>query len=303
MHLVRRHRRRGGRLECPPVELFAMRTGRDARRRRRDFRCACNSASCRSSAGAISCCAIDRARSAQLPGISFVRRSMDSTTDPPSARSCSKRQLRQSPCRAGRPAAPVPSHALPECGRVRRRAAWHTTAVAPGTPRRPRLLDQVIAVQEAGDVEVRADVLDHHVRRVAPAADRDVAVGKREAFERRRVRTLHHLEAGAHLVGQPGGIEAFTRARSARTRSAIRCLPASERSANCDRSAAALPCRPLTTWRFPGTGRAGCSAIRRAARSRRYPWFRMNSNLLRARKRRATAGRRLDGVRRGLRDG
>ena len=36
--------------------------------------------------------------------------------------------------------------------------------------------DQVIAVQETGDVEVRPDVLDHHVRRVAPAADRDVAL-------------------------------------------------------------------------------------------------------------------------------
>ena len=40
--------------------------------------------SCRSSAGAISCAAIVRARSAQVPGMFFVRRAIDSTSEPPS---------------------------------------------------------------------------------------------------------------------------------------------------------------------------------------------------------------------------
>ena len=59
-------------------------------------RCACSSRSCRSSAGAISCAAIVRARSAQLPGMFFVRRSIDSTSEPPSrAFFADRRHLRQ----------------------------------------------------------------------------------------------------------------------------------------------------------------------------------------------------------------
>ena len=42
----------------------------------------------------------------------------------------------------------------------------------------------MVAVEEARDVEIRADVLDDDVGRVAPAADSDVAVRQREAVER-----------------------------------------------------------------------------------------------------------------------
>ena len=79
-------------------------------------------------------------------------------------------------------------------------------------PRQIRLgvsgvLDSMIAVQEARDVEIGADVLNDDIRRVAPAANRDVAVGERETFERRRIGTSHDLEAGAHRMREAARVE------------------------------------------------------------------------------------------------
>ena len=65
----------------------------------------------------------------------------------------------------------------------------------------------MIAVEEARDVEIGADVLDDDVRRVAPAADRDVAVRQREAFERRRIGAAHDLDAGARRVREARRVE------------------------------------------------------------------------------------------------
>ena len=61
-----------------------------------------------------------------------------------------------------------------------------------------RVVDAMLAVQEARDVEIGADVLDDDVGRVAPAANRDVAVRQREAFKRRGIGAAHDLHAGAH---------------------------------------------------------------------------------------------------------
>ena len=66
------------------------------------------------------------------------------------------------------------------------------------------VLDRMIAVEEARDVEIGADVLDDDVRRVAPAADGDVAVRQREALERRGVGAAHDLDAGARRVREAG---------------------------------------------------------------------------------------------------
>ncbi len=138
-----------------------------------------------------------RAR-AQLPGMFFVRRSMRLDERPAFARVLRReRHLRQrlvdQERRRHEPARARRLHAAElavELLRVRLQ------------PRQIRLgvsgvLDAMIAVEEARDVEIGADVLDDDVRRVAPAADRDVAVGEREALERRRIGAAHDLDAGA----------------------------------------------------------------------------------------------------------
>jgi hypothetical protein len=55
----------------------------------------------------------------------------------------------------------------------------------------------MIGIEEARVVDISADVLDHHVRRIAPAADGDVAVRLGEAVERGSVGAFDDLEAGA----------------------------------------------------------------------------------------------------------
>jgi hypothetical protein len=65
----------------------------------------------------------------------------------------------------------------------------------------------MIAVEKTRDIEIRADVLNDDVRRVAPAAGGDVTVWKRKAFERSGVHTPHNLDARAHVVRKPAGFE------------------------------------------------------------------------------------------------
>ena len=72
-------------------------------------------------------------------------------------------------------------------------------------PRQIRLrvggvLDRMVAVEESRDVEIRTNVLDHDVGRVAPSADRDVAVWQPEAFGRESIGAADHLDAGARRV-------------------------------------------------------------------------------------------------------
>ncbi len=58
----------------------------------------------------------------------------------------------------------------------------------------------VLGVEESRDVEIRADVLNDDVGRVAPAADSHVAVRQRETVERDVVGALHHRDTGARPV-------------------------------------------------------------------------------------------------------
>ena len=106
-----------------------------------------------------------------------------------------------------------------------------------------RVLDRMIAVEEARDVEIRADVLDDDVRRVAPAADGDVAVGEREALERGRVRAAHDLDAGARRRARGRFASNALTPLQVGADLCRRCaaVPAAERSASCDRSAARAP--------------------------------------------------------------
>ncbi len=226
--------------------------------------------------------------------LAFVRRSIDSTTEPPFARVLHRqRHLRQRLVeQEGR------RH---QAGAARRLNATEFAVELRGErlqPREVRLgvrgrLDQVIAVQEARDVEIRADVLDHDVRRVAPAADRDVAVGKREAFERRGVRTAHDLDAGARRRATAAWRRPRSRApgRPAPARRSAACRPRSDRSA----ATAARPahrCRSRVTWHPRGQASAGCPRSRRAAsaRRRRLAWPSPWMILARCRRRSSTSG-------------
>ena len=172
-------------------------------------RCACSSANCRSSAGAISCAAIVRARSRPVAG-NVLRAPLDRLDE----RAAFARVLRRetssapAPCRSGTPAARAPraraacmrpsspsSCFAYDCSRARYASASAAFSIA------------MIAVEEARDVEIGADVLNDDVRRVAPAADRDVAVGQREAFERRRIGAAHDLDAGARGMREAARVE------------------------------------------------------------------------------------------------
>ena len=64
-------------------------------------------------------------------------------------------------------------------------------------------LDAMIAVEESRNVEIGTDVLDHHVRCVAPAADRDVAVRQGETVRRNLIRTAHHFNARPGRMVEP----------------------------------------------------------------------------------------------------
>src|SRR5918995_1475857 len=146
-------------------------------------RCRVSSAICRSSAGATSFWAMARARFAQLPAIPFsrVRRSMDSTRPPP---------LR------------TPSSDWRNCG----------SALSSRKPGEIGLgvvaaVDLVLGIEEARHVEIGADILDDDVGRVAPAADRDVAIGQLEAFERGRIGAPDDFDAGACGVRQARDVD------------------------------------------------------------------------------------------------
>ena len=177
-----------------------------------------------------------RARSAHVPGMLFARRASDSTSVPPSraffaeSRICaSALSIRNA---GGTSPAPRAAAMRPQLAIELLRVRLQPCQVRLGVR---RVLDSMIAVEESGNVQVGADVLDDDVRRVAPASDRDVAIRERESLERRRVRAAHHLEAGAGGVRQTRRCRRrLTRARSARSCAAIRCWPSADRSASCD---------------------------------------------------------------------
>ena len=159
---------------------------------------------CRSSAGATSCAAIARARSAQLPGNVF-RPPLDGLDERPAFAGVLRRQ------------AHLPQRLVDQEGRrhePRCARGLHPAKLAVellGIGLQPReiglgvggVLDAMVAVEEARDVEIGADVLDDDVGRVAPAANRDVAVREREAlrapshrhFERPRNWCVWHAKA------------------------------------------------------------------------------------------------------------
>ncbi|GIX18842.1 MAG: hypothetical protein KatS3mg120_0518 [Erythrobacter sp.] len=58
--------------------------------------------------------------------------------------------------------------------------------------------------KEARVIEVAADILDHHVRGIAPAAHRHIAIGQGHAFKRAGKGGLDDLEADLLIAGQPG---------------------------------------------------------------------------------------------------
>ncbi len=57
----------------------------------------------------------------------------------------------------------------------------------------------MVGAQKARYIEVGANVLDHHVRRVAPTSDRNVAIGQGEAFHSGAVCALDDFQAGKGL--------------------------------------------------------------------------------------------------------
>ena len=67
----------------------------------------------------------------------------------------------------------------------------------------------MLAVQEARHIEIGADILDDDIGRVAPAADRDVAIGQSETLERGAIGAAHDLDAGARGEGQGGRVHGF----------------------------------------------------------------------------------------------
>ena len=197
---------------------------------------------CRSSAGATSCAAMTRARSAQFPAMSFVRRSIDSTSVPPSRAFFADRRNCSSALSIRKAGGTSPMAA-----RGLHPAKLAVELLRVGLqPREIRLgisgvLDSMVAVEEARDVEIGADVLDDHIGRVAPAPNRYIAVREREPCERRRIRASNDLETGARGMRKPGDVEGVGPLQVVRSCLTIRCCPSAERSASCDRSAALAP--------------------------------------------------------------
>jgi len=67
-------------------------------------------------------------------------------------------------------------------------------------------LDRVVGIQKARHIEIRADILDHDIRRVAPRTHRDVAIGQRKPVERRAIGAFDDGQAGArHRIGCAAG--------------------------------------------------------------------------------------------------
>ena len=124
--LVGRQRRGGRRLKRPPVVLVAARPRPHSGVVRRHGSLCLQLGNCRSSAGATSCAAIVRARSAQSPGMFLVRRSIDSTSVPPSRAFLPRASFAPSPYRSGTPGARGPLPARPGSGQARHRVASHS---------------------------------------------------------------------------------------------------------------------------------------------------------------------------------
>ena len=87
------------------------------------------------------------------------------------------------------------------------------------------VVDPMFAIQEARDIQIGADVLDHDVRCIAPAADRHVAVRKREPLECNRIGASTTSRLVRVACESPRVSNALTRARSARICFASRCCP------------------------------------------------------------------------------
>ena len=129
--------------------------------------------------------------------MSFVRRSIDSTSEPPcralfaDASSWVKRLVEENRRRHESLGARRLNAAqlAVELGRIRLQAREIRVGIR-------RVSYLVFGVEEPRDVEIRADVLNDHVGRVAPAADSHVAVRQRETVERDVVGAFHHRDTG-----------------------------------------------------------------------------------------------------------
>src|SRR5688572_32635618 len=60
----------------------------------------------------------------------------------------------------------------------------------------------MVAVEEPRYIEVGANVLNDDVRRVAPAANGDIAIGKRKTLRCGRVGAPYHLDGGPRGMGE-----------------------------------------------------------------------------------------------------
>ena len=133
------------------------------------------------------------------------------------------------------------------------------------------VFDRVVGVEELRRVDVGADILDHDIGRVAPAADGDVAVGQGKAFERGRGRRSARLRRWCGRGRTGGDVSiASARARSALTRRPQRrCWPAAERSLELGAQLRAAPGVDAERGRaFRDRGEAGS---RRPSRAARWP--------------------------------
>ncbi len=125
-----------------------------------------------------------------------------------------------------------------------------------------RGLDEMVGVEELGRVEIGADVLDHDIGRVAPAADGDVAIGQSEALECGLVGAAHHFDAGPHREGQSGDVDRIGAGKVApeRRRELLPARRASGRRA-ATRSAARSPVSMPSEVAPSGLRRSRFSAI------------------------------------------
>src|SRR5262249_18655882 len=67
----------------------------------------------------------------------------------------------------------------------------------------------MLVVQKARDIEVRAHILNDDIRRVTPAAHRDITVGQGEPFNRLRIGTANDLEAGSSGMRERKDVESI----------------------------------------------------------------------------------------------
>ena len=118
--------------------------------------------------------------------------------------------------------------------------------------------DRMLGVEEARHVEIGADILDHDVGRVAPAADGDVAIGQGEALERGRVGAADDFDAGPDGVRQAGRVDRLgARLRSVRNGAASRAARApSDRRADARMAARGPLSMPSVVALFGATAEA-----------------------------------------------